>query len=99
MPSCAASVGSFAGREIVTLEGLGSADDLHPLQRAFLQESAAQCGYCIPGMILAAKALLDRNPAPSEEEIRSALDQHLCRCGSHPRIIAAVRRAAAECSA
>ena len=69
---------------------------LHPVQRAFLEEEAAQCGYCIPGMIVGAVALLERNPAPGEEEIREALEPHLCRCGTHWRIINAVRRAAAE---
>ena len=98
VPSCAAPVGGFAGREIVTLEGLGTPEHPHPLQRAFLEESAAQCGYCIPAMILAAKALLDSNPSPSDAEIRAALEEHLCRCGTHPRILAAVRRAAAEAS-
>ncbi len=96
VPSCVAPAASFEGREIVTLEGLGTPADPHPLQRAFYEESAAQCGYCIPGMILAAKALLDANPSPSDDEIRAALDEHLCRCGTHPRILAAIRRAAAE---
>ncbi|HEX4034959.1 MAG TPA: (2Fe-2S)-binding protein [Solirubrobacteraceae bacterium] len=96
VPSCAAPVGAFAGREIVTLEGLGTPADPHPLQRAFVEESAAQCGYCIPAMILAAKALLDANPSPSDVEIQAALREHLCRCGTHPRILAAVRRAAEE---
>jgi nicotinate dehydrogenase subunit A len=94
-PSCVAPVGSFVGREITTLEGIGTAADPHPLQLAFLEEHAAQCGYCIPAMIVTAKALLDRNPHPSDAEIRQALDPHLCRCGTHPRIIAAVKRAAA----
>jgi nicotinate dehydrogenase subunit A len=96
VPSCTAPVGSFAGREIVTLEGLGTPEHPHPLQLAFLEESAAQCGYCIPAMILAAKALLDANPSPSDDEIRAALQEHLCRCGTHPRILAAVRRAASQ---
>lgn len=94
-PSCVAPAGSFAGRSITTLEGIGTPDRLHPLQRAFLDEQAGQCGYCIPGIIVSAKALLDRVPRPSEGEVRSALDPHLCRCGCHPRAIAAVRRAAA----
>jgi len=98
VPSCVAPVASFAGREIVTLEGLGTPEQPHPLQRAFLAESAAQCGYCIPAIILTAKALLDSNPTPSDAEIRAALEPHLCRCGTHPRILAAVRRAAAEAS-
>ena len=95
LPSCATPVGSLAGRTITTLEGLGTPECLHPLQAAFVAERAAQCGYCIPGMIVAAKALLDRVPAPTDGEIREALAGNLCRCGTHPRILAAVRRAAA----
>ena len=94
--TCASGVDAFAGRAVVTLEGLGAAGALHPVQRAFLEEEAAQCGYCIPGMIVGAVALLERNPDPSDDEIRAALDPHLCRCGSHARIIKAVRRAARE---
>jgi nicotinate dehydrogenase subunit A len=93
-PTCAAGVDAFAGRAITTLEGIGGAGDLHPVQQAFIDEEAAQCGYCIPGMIVGAVALLRRNPEPSDDEIREALEPHLCRCGSHPRIIRAVRRAA-----
>jgi nicotinate dehydrogenase subunit A len=80
----------------VTLEGLGTLDKLHPLQRAFIDEQAAQCGYCINGMIMSAKALLDRNPRPSEDDVREALAANLCRCGTHGRIIRAVLRAARE---
>jgi nicotinate dehydrogenase subunit A len=94
VPTCAAGVDAFAGRAITTLEGIGAAGDLHPVQQAFLDEEAAQCGYCIPGMIVGAVALLRRNPDPSDDEIRAALEPHLCRCGSHVRIIRAVRRAA-----
>lgn len=94
--TCATPVEQFVGRRIVTVEGLGADGALHPVQRAFLEEEAAQCGYCIPGMIVGAVALLERNPAPGEEEIREALEPHLCRCGTHWRIINAVRRAAAE---
>jgi aerobic-type carbon monoxide dehydrogenase small subunit (CoxS/CutS family) len=93
-PSCAAAVESFVGRAIVTLEGLGAGGQLHPVQQAFLDEEAAQCGYCIPGMIIGAVALLAREPQPSDAQIRAGLDRHLCRCGTHPRIIRAVRRAA-----
>jgi len=93
--SCATAVEEFAGKELTTLEGIGTPDRLHPLQEAFLEEEAAQCGYCVPGVLVAAKALLDRRPDPSEEEIRAALAPHLCRCGSHARIVRAVRRAAA----
>ena len=92
--SCATAAESFVGKEITTLEGIGTPDRLDPLQRAFLEEEAAQCGYCIPGIIVGAKALLARTPQPSEEEIRAALAPHLCRCGSQPRIVKAVRRAA-----
>jgi nicotinate dehydrogenase subunit A len=93
--SCATAVEAFAGKEITTLEGIGTPDRLHPLQQAFLEEEAAQCGYCIPGIIVGAKALLDRTPRPTDEEIRAALAPHLCRCGSQPRIVRAIRRAAA----
>jgi nicotinate dehydrogenase subunit A len=93
--TCATAVEQFAGRRIVTLEGLAPGVALHPVQEAFLQEEAAQCGYCIPGMIIGAVALLERNPAPSDEEIRAALEPHLCRCGTHWRILKAVQRAAA----
>jgi nicotinate dehydrogenase subunit A len=93
--SCATAAEAFAGKEITTLEGIGTPEQLHPLQQAFLEEEAAQCGYCIPGVIVGAKALLDRTPDPSDGEIRTALAPHLCRCGSQPRIVKAVRRAAA----
>jgi aerobic-type carbon monoxide dehydrogenase small subunit (CoxS/CutS family) len=94
--TCATAVDAFEGRAIVTLEGLCPEGTLHPVARAFLAEEAAQCGYCIPGMIIGAVALLERNPRPSDDDIRTALDPHLCRCGSHWRIVKAVRRAAAE---
>ena len=94
--SCRLSVDAVRDRQITTLEGIATPDHLHPLQRAFLDEEAAQCGYCIPGVIVAAKALLDRNPSPSDAEIRTALAVHLCRCGAHARILKAVRRAAME---
>jgi nicotinate dehydrogenase subunit A len=99
MPSCVAPAATFAGRSITTAEGIGSPGALHPVQRAFVEEQAAQCGYCIPAIVLAAKALLDRDPDPSDEDIRQALAAHLCRCGSHPRILRAVRRAAREAGA
>lgn len=92
--SCGVPVGEITGREVVTLEGLGTPDNLHPLQRAFLEEQAAQCGYCIPGMIMAAARLLARNSRPTEAEIRAALNDTLCRCGAHIRIVRAVQRAA-----
>jgi nicotinate dehydrogenase subunit A len=94
--SCTTPISSVAGKEITTLEGLGSEGKPHPLQRAFLKEQAAQCGYCIAGMIMSAKALLDRTPHPSEAEIRRALAGNLCRCGTHNRIVRAVQRAARE---
>jgi len=93
--ACARDVGTAAGRSVTTLEGLGTAADPHPLQQAFLEEQAGQCGYCLSGIIISAKALLDRNPAPSRADIVAALDRHLCRCGAHPRILRAVEKAAA----
>ena len=92
--SCVTPAGNVANAEIVTLEGLGTLDKLHPLQQAFIAEQAAQCGYCTAGMIMSAKALLDRTPHPSEQEVRQALAGNLCRCGTHARIIRAVQRAA-----
>jgi nicotinate dehydrogenase subunit A len=92
-PSCTIGAAAFAAREIVTLEGLGTRDQLHPIQEAFLEEQAAQCGYCTAGIILSAKALLDRTPAPTPDEIKQALNPHLCRCGAQPRVVRAVLRA------
>ena len=94
--SCGKAVSTVAGRQVVTIEGLGTRDRPHPLQQAFLDEQAGQCGYCLPGIIVTAKALLDRNPAPSREEIALALDDNICRCGSHARILRAVEKAAAR---
>jgi nicotinate dehydrogenase subunit A len=94
--SCVTDIGSLAGAEITTLEGLGSIEKPHALQRAFIDEQAAQCGYCINGMIMSAKALLDRNPKPTENDVRQALAANLCRCGTHNRIVRAVMRAANE---
>lgn len=94
--SCLYPVSSAAGHKITTLEGLGSTAKPHPLQQAFIDEQAAQCGYCINGMIMTAKALLDRNPHPTEEEIKTALAANLCRCGTHLRIVRAIQRAAKE---
>jgi nicotinate dehydrogenase subunit A len=82
--------------KVVTLEGLGTPENLHPVQRAFIQEQAAQCGYCINGMIMQAASLLKRNPRPSRNDIKQALNGNLCRCGTHMRIVRAVERAAAE---
>jgi len=96
VPSCREPVDAFVGRRITTLEGIGAPEHLHPLQRAFIDEEAAQCGYCIPGIIMAAKALLDHNSSPTDADIRHALADHLCRCGTHARILRAVHRAAKE---
>jgi nicotinate dehydrogenase subunit A len=93
--SCAREVGSVAGRSVTTIEGLGTPEAPHVLQRAFLEEQAGQCGYCLSGIIVSAAALLARAPSPSRAQIVAALDNHLCRCGTHKRIIAAVQRAAA----
>jgi aerobic-type carbon monoxide dehydrogenase small subunit (CoxS/CutS family) len=93
--ACTREVGTVAGRTVATVEGLANGGSLHPLQQAFLAEQAGQCGYCLSGILMSAKALLDRNPRPSRAEIVEALDRHLCRCGAHNRIIRAVERAAA----
>ncbi|AMN80743.1 MULTISPECIES: (2Fe-2S)-binding protein [Pseudomonas] len=92
--SCVFPLSGAVGREIVTLEGLGSRQDPHPVQQAFIDEQAAQCGYCLNGMIMTTKALLDRNPNPSEAEVRNELSGNLCRCGTHIEILRAVLRAA-----
>jgi carbon-monoxide dehydrogenase small subunit len=94
--SCSYLALQAAGREITTVEGLANGDDLHPLQRAFLTEGGVQCGFCTPGMLMSSKALLDRNPDPSEEEIKLALGGNLCRCTGYNGIIRAVRSAAQE---
>jgi nicotinate dehydrogenase subunit B len=95
-PSCRIPVHSVQGCEITTLEGLGTVDDLHPLQRAFVEEGAVQCGFCTPGLILAAKALLDRNPHPTDAQIRTEMAANLCRCGVHDRVLRAIRRASGQ---
>jgi nicotinate dehydrogenase subunit A len=92
--SCVTSIDTLGQSEITTLEGLGTPERPHPLQVAFVTEQAAQCGYCIAGMIMSAKALLDRNPQPSAAEVRQGLAENLCRCGTHNRIVRAVLRAA-----
>ena len=94
--SCAKPVWSVAGKSITTVEGLGDAANPHPLQQAFLDLQAGQCGYCLSGILITAKALIDRNPAPSRAEIAAALDDNLCRCGTHNRILKAVEKAAAQ---
>ena len=92
--SCETPVRTVAGQPITTLEGLGSPERPHPLQAAFIEEQAAQSGYCINGMVMAAKSLLDRRPRPTEDQVKSALAGNLCRCGTHVRIVRAVLRAA-----
>ncbi len=92
--SCLLPIAALPGRQIRTVEGLGTADAPGPLQRAFIEEQAAQCGYCIAGMVVRAQALLDANPAPSDAEIRTHMAPNLCRCGTHVRILRAIRRAA-----
>src|SRR3954451_8473730 len=94
--SCGKAVSTVAGKAIMTIEGLGTPERPHPLQQAFLDEQAGQCGYCLSGILISSKALLDRNPAPSRREIAVALDDNICRCGSHTRILRAVERAAAR---
>jgi nicotinate dehydrogenase subunit A len=88
--SCVTPVSSVADAKVVTLEGLGTPEQPHPLQQAFIAEQAAQCGYCINGMIMAAKAFLDQNPHPTRDDIKQALNDNLCRCGTHMRIVRAV---------
>ncbi len=92
--SCDISLAAVAGRSITTIEGIGSIDKMHALQSAFVDEQAAQCGYCTSGIIMTAYALLMRNPRPSEAEIRAALDANICRCGTHARIVRAISKAA-----
>jgi nicotinate dehydrogenase subunit A len=94
--SCVTPLAAVVGHKITTLEGLGSIEKPHPLQQAFIDEQAVQCGYCINGMIMTAKALLDSNPHPSRDEIKHALTGNLCRCGTHMRIVRAVERAAKQ---
>jgi nicotinate dehydrogenase subunit A len=94
--ACDTPLWSVAGKEVTTLEGLGTPERPHPLQRAFIAEQAMQCGYCISGIIVAAAALLRRNPNPTEAQVREALDRNLCRCGAHSRMVRAVLRAAKE---
>jgi nicotinate dehydrogenase subunit A len=91
--SCIYPVSDVVGKQVTTLEGLGGEGHLHPLQQAFLDEQAAQCGYCIPGMIMTAAAFLEQNPTPDDPAIRQALAGNLCRCGTHVRILHAVARA------
>ena len=94
--ACDTPLWSVANKDVITIEGLGNAQKPHPLQRAFIAEQALQCGYCVSGILISAAALLNRNPSPSNAEIRAALDRNLCRCGSHNRMVRAISRAAAE---
>jgi nicotinate dehydrogenase subunit A len=96
MASCDMPMWSVENKHVVTLEGLGTVEHPHPLQRAFISEQAMQCGYCVSGILVSAAALLKRNPSPTEAAVRAALDRNLCRCGSHNRMVRAVLRAASE---
>jgi aerobic-type carbon monoxide dehydrogenase small subunit (CoxS/CutS family) len=91
--SCLTIAAACDGVSITTIEGVGSEDELHPVQRAFIEHDALQCGYCTPGQILAAIALLDANPSPTEQEVRRGMSGNLCRCGTYPKIIRAVQAA------
>ena len=93
--SCMLPLQAVAGQRVTTIEGLGSPEHPHPLQAAFIEEQAVQCGYCTPGIVMTAKAILDRTPRPTEAQLREALAEVLCRCGTHDRVIRAVLRAAA----
>jgi nicotinate dehydrogenase subunit A len=92
--SCGKALSTVAGKAVITIEGLGTPEHPHPLQQAFLDEQAGQCGYCLSGILVSAKALLDKNPSPTRREIALALDDNICRCGSHARILRAVELAA-----
>jgi aerobic-type carbon monoxide dehydrogenase small subunit (CoxS/CutS family) len=94
--SCVVRLGAVAGKPITTIEGLANGDRLHPVQEAFLQAEAFQCGYCTPGMVMATVALLDQHPEPTETDIARVLDRNVCRCGTYPRIVKAIKAAAAE---
>ncbi|MGE5139520.1 MAG: (2Fe-2S)-binding protein [Rudaea sp.] len=97
--TCKLPVSEATGISITTLEGLGTSEQLHPIQQAFIDEQAAQCGYCISGMMITTAALLHDHPQPTDAQIREALNGNLCRCGAHPRIVRAVKRAAARLAA
>ena len=96
LASCDTPLWSVAGKHVTTIEGLGNAQQPHPLQRAFIAEQAMQCGYCVPGIMMSAAALLKQNPDPTDADVRAALDRNLCRCGAHNRMVRAVLRAAAD---
>ena len=97
--ACDTPLWSVVDKDVTTIEGLGDAQQPHPLQRAFIAEQALQCGYCVPGILMSAAALLKQNPNPTGAEVRAALDRNLCRCGSHNRMVRAILRAAAEMQA
>ena len=97
--SCDTPLWSVANKDVTTIEGLGTELEPHPLQRAFVAEQALQCGYCVAGILMSAAALLKRNPAPADADVRAALDRNLCRCGSHNRMVRAILRAASEMAA
>ena len=97
--SCDTPLWSVADKEVTTLEGLGTEQEPHPLQRAFIAEQAMQCGYCVAGILMSAAALLRQNPTPADADVRAALDRNLCRCGSHNRMVRAILRAAGEAAA
>lgn len=97
--SCLTRTGNIAGKEVVTIEGLATANALHPLQQAFIEEGALQCGFCTPGMILQALALLRQQPKPTEADVISGMEFNLCRCGAHPRIVRAILKAAGQMGA
>jgi nicotinate dehydrogenase subunit A len=99
VPSCDTPLWAVAGKKITTVEGLAKGGELHPVQKALLAEQAAQCGYCISGIAVAAAAFLSNNQNPSEQQVREALDRNLCRCGAHNRVVRAVLRAAKEMQA
>ncbi|MFL6573931.1 MAG: (2Fe-2S)-binding protein [Burkholderiales bacterium] len=99
VPSCDTPLWSVAGKKVTTVEGLAKGGELHPVQKALLAEQAAQCGYCISGIAVAAAAFLSSNQDPSEQQVREALDRNLCRCGAHNRVVRAVLRAAKEMQA
>ena len=96
LASCDLPIWSVEGKQVTSVEGLGKDGDLHPVQKALIAEQAAQCGYCMSGIAVAAAALLEHNKSPSEQEIRHALDKHLCRCGSHNRVVRAVKKASEQ---
>ena len=97
--ACDTPLWSVADKDVTTIEGLGTSERPHPLQRAFIAEQALQCGYCVSGILMSAVALLKRNPSPTSREVKEALDRNLCRCGSHNRMVRAVLRAAEEMAA